>query len=215
MTDLDGTRHSSSDDQTWRRQPRPADPASPEPGRPEPAGAATAGPGGRSVWSGQSDPARMRDPARAADLLPSVSLPRSGGAIRGLDEKFSVNAATGTASMTIRLPFSPGRSGRRQRWSSATTRARETGRSASAGAWGCRRSPARPTRACRGTAMPTSPTSSSWPARTTWCRCSTRPAARKTKTRTVHGTPYQIAFYRPRIEGLFSRIERWTAAAPG
>jgi len=39
--------------------------------------------------------------------------------------------------------------------------------------------------------------------------------ARKTITRTVHGAPVQIAFYRPRIEGLFSRIERWTAADTG
>ena len=48
---------------------------------------------------------------RAADLLPSVSLPKGGGAIRGLDEKFSVNAATGTATMVLPLPLSPGRSG--------------------------------------------------------------------------------------------------------
>ena len=38
---------------------------------------------------------------------------------------------------------------------------------------------------------------------------------RKTLTRTVYGTPFQIAFYRPRIEGLFSRIERWTATDTG
>ena len=49
--------------------------------------------------------------ARAADFLPSVSVPKGGGAIRSLDEKFSVNAATGTATMTVPLPLSPGRSG--------------------------------------------------------------------------------------------------------
>src|SRR5438094_9467481 len=47
----------------------------------------------------------------AADFLPSVSAPKGGGAIRGLDEKFSVNAATGTAAMEVPLPLSPGRSG--------------------------------------------------------------------------------------------------------
>ena len=31
----------------------------------------------------------------------------------------------------------------------------------------------------------------------------------------MHGVPFQIALYRPRIEGLFSRIERWTAADTG
>ena len=39
--------------------------------------------------------------------------------------------------------------------------------------------------------------------------------SRLTLTRTVYGTPYQIALYRPRIEGLFSRIERWTATDTG
>jgi hypothetical protein len=29
--------------------------------------------------------------------------------------------------------------------------------------------------------------------------------------RTVNGTPYLIQRYRPRIEGLFARIERWTS----
>ena len=38
---------------------------------------------------------------------------------------------------------------------------------------------------------------------------------RKTLTRTVYGVPFQIALYRPRIEGVFSRIERWTAAETG
>jgi hypothetical protein len=41
------------------------------------------------------------------------------------------------------------------------------------------------------------------------------PGARKRLTRTVYGTPYQISFYRPRIEGLFARIERWTATDTG
>src|SRR5215831_2241358 len=47
----------------------------------------------------------------AADLLPSVTLPKGGGAIRGLGEKFSVNAATGTGAMSVPLPLSPGRTG--------------------------------------------------------------------------------------------------------
>lgn len=40
---------------------------------------------------------------------PSLSLPKGGGAIKGIDEKFSVNAVNGTASFTIPLPFSPAR----------------------------------------------------------------------------------------------------------
>ncbi|MHB0953991.1 MAG: SpvB/TcaC N-terminal domain-containing protein [Allorhizobium sp.] len=42
---------------------------------------------------------------------PAVSLPKGGGAIRGIGEKFSVNPATGTASMTLPIVVSPGRSG--------------------------------------------------------------------------------------------------------
>src|SRR3954452_17530016 len=42
---------------------------------------------------------------------PAVSLPKGGGAIRGIGEKFAANPATGTASMSVPLATSPGRSG--------------------------------------------------------------------------------------------------------
>src|SRR5688572_19790075 len=41
--------------------------------------------------------------------IPSISLPKGGGAIKGIDEKFSVNAVNGTASFSIPLPFSAAR----------------------------------------------------------------------------------------------------------
>jgi hypothetical protein len=40
-----------------------------------------------------------------------VSLPKGGGAIRGIGEKFAANPASGTGSMTVPLAMSPGRSG--------------------------------------------------------------------------------------------------------
>jgi hypothetical protein len=40
-----------------------------------------------------------------------VSLPKSGGAIRGIGEKFAVNPVTGTSSLVVTLGTSPGRSG--------------------------------------------------------------------------------------------------------
>ena len=43
--------------------------------------------------------------------VPQISLPKSGGAIRSIDEKFSVNAVNGTAGLTIPFPFSPSRNG--------------------------------------------------------------------------------------------------------
>src|SRR5579862_471015 len=47
-------------------------------------------------------------PGQAADLLPAVTAPRGGGAIRGLDEKLAVDAATGTCATSVRIPFSSG-----------------------------------------------------------------------------------------------------------
>lgn len=41
--------------------------------------------------------------------IPSISLPKGGGAIKGIDEKFSVNAVNGTASFSIPIPVSPAR----------------------------------------------------------------------------------------------------------
>src|SRR5215475_9050465 len=42
---------------------------------------------------------------------PSISLPKGGGAIRGMGEKFAANPITGTGSMTVPISTSPGRSG--------------------------------------------------------------------------------------------------------
>jgi RHS repeat-associated protein len=43
--------------------------------------------------------------------LPSISLPKGGGAIRGMGEKFSATPVTGTGSMSVPIATSPGRSG--------------------------------------------------------------------------------------------------------
>lgn len=41
--------------------------------------------------------------------IPSINLPKGGGAMKGIDEKFSVNAINGSASFSVPLPFSPAR----------------------------------------------------------------------------------------------------------
>ena len=41
--------------------------------------------------------------------VPSITMPKGGGAMKSIDEKFSVNAANGTSSYSIPLPLSPGR----------------------------------------------------------------------------------------------------------
>ena len=91
----------------------PAEPPAPPsadglsaPAGPGPVGGAA--PGGTSGGDAASgwQPAEGGPPAP-----PSVSLPKGGGAIRDIGEKFSVSAATGTASLAIPVATSPGRSG--------------------------------------------------------------------------------------------------------
>ena len=84
--------------------------------------------------------------------------------------------------------------------------------SASAGASPCRPSPVRPTRACPNIATPRSQTFISSPAPKTWYRFSSRTAEVRG---CHHRARYTIHRYRPRIEGLFARIERWTNQATG
>ncbi|WP_158859757.1 SpvB/TcaC N-terminal domain-containing protein [Lunatibacter salilacus] len=43
--------------------------------------------------------------------IPQISLPKGGGALKGIDEKFEVNSANGSAGFSIPLPVSPGRNG--------------------------------------------------------------------------------------------------------
>jgi hypothetical protein len=50
-----------------------------------------------------------KDPDKVAS--PSISLPKGGGAIRGIGEKFATNPVTGTSSITIPIFTSPGRTG--------------------------------------------------------------------------------------------------------
>jgi RHS repeat-associated protein len=63
---------------------------------------------GASDSPGGSGTGQPRDDFRID--APALSLPRGGGAIRGIDESFTVQPATGTASLTLTLPLSPGRS---------------------------------------------------------------------------------------------------------
>lgn len=46
-----------------------------------------------------------------ATASPAINLPKGGGAIRGMGEKFAANPVTGTGSMLVPIATSPGRSG--------------------------------------------------------------------------------------------------------
>src|SRR5271167_4299948 len=50
-------------------------------------------------------------PTAGGDAPPQISLPKGGGAIHGIGEKFAANPVTGTGSLTVPIATSPGRSG--------------------------------------------------------------------------------------------------------
>ncbi|KAK6330099.1 hypothetical protein TWF718_003527 [Orbilia javanica] len=55
-----------------------------------------------------SGSSNLRKPGSPASL-PSLSLPKGGGAIKDIGEKFSVNAVSGTADLTVPIPLTPAR----------------------------------------------------------------------------------------------------------
>ncbi len=74
----------------------------------------------RKPQPGSDDLRRAREPSpdtRAAKGpklqldAPALSLPKGGGAIRSIDEKFTVNPSNGTAALSLPLPLSPARNG--------------------------------------------------------------------------------------------------------
>jgi hypothetical protein len=63
----------------------------------------------RRVFKVENDNAESTN--NAASSIPSISLPKGGGAIRGIGEKFAANPVTGTGSLSVPIATSPGRSG--------------------------------------------------------------------------------------------------------
>jgi RHS repeat-associated protein len=58
--------------------------------------------------SGEATPA---DKDSFAVSAPAITLPKGGGAVRGIGEKFAANPVTGTGSMSVPISTSPGRTG--------------------------------------------------------------------------------------------------------
>lgn len=80
-------------------------------GRPASSEAAGTAPGRPGSSSGTADAGKATgDGAGPKSLLPTLSLPKGGGAIRGIGEKFSTNPATGTGSLSVPIATS-GRAG--------------------------------------------------------------------------------------------------------
>jgi hypothetical protein len=150
--------------------------------------------------------------------VPSISLPKGGGAIRGIGEKFAANPVTGTGSMTVPIATSPGRSG----FGPQLSLSYDSG--AGNGPFGLGWNLSLPSitrKTDKG--LPTYQDADEsdvfilsgaedlvpvlmQSAATHWVREVVSP-------RTVNHATYTIQRYRPRIEGLFARIERWTNQA--
>ena len=148
---------------------------------------------------------------------PTLSLPKGGGAIRGIGEKFAADPATGAGSVSVPIAASPGRAGFGPQLSLTYDSA------AGAGPFGLGWSLALPaiTRktdkglplyddAAESDVFILSGAEDLAPVlveqNDQWARQSLLP-------RTVGGAQYQVQRYRPRVEGLFARIERWTNLA--
>lgn len=146
---------------------------------------------------------------------PTISLPKGGGAIRGIGEKFGANPVTGTGSMTVPIAISPGRSG----FGPQLSLSYDSG--AGNGPFGFGWSLSLPSivrKTDKGLPKYRDTDESDVfilsgaedlvpvlveTAGGNWEREQIAP-------RTVDGKTYRIHKYRPRIEGLFARIERWT-----
>ncbi len=161
-----------------------------------------------------------------AQQVPSISLPKGGGAIRGIGEKFAANPVTGTGSLSVPLATSPGRSG----FGPQLALAYDSG--AGNGPFGLGWN--------LGLPSITRKTDKGLPryldgeesdiyilsgaedlvpefekdGAGDWVLKDGKHVIHD-KPRTVDGITYQVRRYRPRTEGLFARIERWTRQSDG
>src|SRR5215471_3207326 len=145
--------------------------------------------------------------------VPSISLPKGGGAIRGIGEKFAANPATGTGSMTVPIATSPGRSG----FGLQLSLSYDSGAGNGPFGFGWSLSlPAITRKTDKG--LPQYRDTEESDVYILSGAEDLVPVLQPDGTRCKDDTAapgYVIHRYRPRIEGLFARIERWTKVATG
>jgi RHS repeat-associated protein len=149
---------------------------------------------------------------------PQISRPKGGGAISGMGEKFAANPVTGTGSMTVPIYSSPGRSG----FGPKLSLSYDSGSGNSPYGFGWSLSIPAITRktdkglpqyadAIESDTFLLSGAEDLMPALVQsggdWIRDVT--PSRTAFGPDGHSHTYAIHQYRPRVEGLFSRIERW------
>jgi RHS repeat-associated protein len=149
---------------------------------------------------------------------PSVSLPKGGGAIRDIGEKFAVSSATGTAGLTIPVATSPGRAG----FGPSLSLSYDSGAGNSAFGLGWHIPlPAITRKTDKGL-----PRYHDDPDQDTFILSGSEDLVPVREERdgtweqlpghrSCGGRQFLVQRYRPRIEGLFSRIERWRDLSSG
>lgn len=173
--------------------------------------------GGEAGAGFDASSANWPAPAHHGLALPSVSLPKGGGAIRGLGESFTAAAATGTGSFTVPIPTSPGRAGSGPQLSLSY----DSGSGNGPFGFGWSLSTPSITRKTDkglprydderdGDCFMLSGAGELVPA-----RVSEQAWARDQLVDPPHAPGYRIDRYRPRVEGLFARVERWTRIEDG
>ena len=155
--------------------------------------------------------ASSKDSANASSsALPSISLPKGGGAIRGIGEKFSANPVTGTGSMTVPIATSPGRSG----FGPQLSLSYDSGADNGPFGFGWHLSlPAITRKTDKGLPRYLDDDESDvfiLSGAEDLVSILDASGQRVHVPRPVNNITYKVSPYRPRIEGLFARIERWT-----
>ena len=142
--------------------------------------------------------------------MPAITLPKGGGAIRGIGEKFAANPVTGTGSMTVPIATSPGRGGFGPQLALSYDSGSGNGPFGFGWSLGL---PAITRKTDKGLPRYHDGAESdvfllSGAEDLVPVLTAGRPAVRG---RPPPRPAYRIRRYRPRIEGLFARIERWTS----
>jgi RHS repeat-associated protein len=162
----------------------------------------------------QSDSKQTTEPDKSYfSALPTVSLPKGGGAIKGMGEKFAANPVTGTGSMSVPIATSPGRSG----FGPQLSLSYDSGAGNGIFGMGWNLSlPAITRRTDKG--LPRYWDASESDVFILSGSEDLVPVLKADGSREILDSPdgqFKIQRYRPRIEGLFARIERWTKVASG
>jgi virulence plasmid B protein len=147
---------------------------------------------------------------------PAISLPKGGGAIRGMGEKFAANPATGSGAFSAPIYTSPGRVG----FGPQLSLSYDSGAGNGPFGFGWSLSLPSITRktdkglpkyidGVESDVFILSGAEDLVP----YLEEGDGQWTRRENKRMVNGQTYRIQDYRPRIEGLFARIERWTNEA--